>query len=319
MALDRSGRITMKKVLIFTLIGAVGFICGFIATSLEKDIPVEEIIDRYAYDNSQFLDLDGMRVHYRINGDTGATVVLLHGTASSLHTWEAWTEALAKEYRVISFDMPGFGITGPEPNGVYTRERYLKFIDDVLNALDVDSCYMAGNSFGGYMTWSYAAQHPDKVKKIAILNSSGYPRGDQPTPISFRMQKMEWLRPIITHITPRSMVRRSVEVVYEDDSKITDELVNRYRDLLLREGNRAGLMGKTQQITYDFTDEIRQIGCPTLIMWGDNDQLVNVEAAYRFKEDIPHAELLIYEQMGHLPMEEMPERSVRDFMDFLKR
>ncbi|TNF30950.1 MAG: alpha/beta hydrolase [Bacteroidetes bacterium] len=96
-------------------------------------------------------------------------------------------------------------------------------------------------------------------------------------------------------------------------------MVNRYRDLLLREGNRAGLMGKTQQITYDFTGEIRQIGCPTLIMWGDNDQLVNVEAAYRFKEDIPHAELLIYEQMGHLPMEEMPERSVRDFMDFLKR
>lgn len=309
----------MKKALLVLLAAVVVLVVGFNVANYHADIPVETIIEKYAYDNSQFLDLDGMKVHYRINGDTGETVVLLHGTASSLHTWEGWTKELSKEYRVISFDMPGFGITGPEPNGVYTRERYLKFIDDVLNALHVDSCYMAGNSFGGYMTWSYAAHHPEKVKKIAILNSSGYPRGDQPTPISFKMQKQEWLRPMITHITPKSLVEKSVRVVYYDDSKITDALVDRYFELLLREGNRGGLMGKTQQITYDFTDEIKQVQCPTLIMWGDSDGLVNVEAAPRFHEDIPNSELLIYENMGHVPMEEIPERSVQDFMDFLKR
>ncbi|MCB0756621.1 MAG: alpha/beta hydrolase, partial [Flavobacteriales bacterium] len=217
------------------------------------------------------------------------------------------------------FDLPAFGITGPEPNGVYTRERYLKFVDDVLNRLGIDSCYMAGNSFGGYLTWSYAVQHPEKVKKIAILNSSGYPRGDQPTPISFKMQKLEWMRPILTHITPRSLVRKSVKVVYYDDDKVTEDLVTRYMELLLREGNRGGLMGKTQQITYDHSDEIKQVKCPTLIIWGDQDMLVNVDAAPRFHEDIPNSELLIYEHMGHVPMEEIPERSVNDFMAFLKR
>jgi len=309
----------VKKAIIFLLIGLVGAVCGFIATSYHNDIPVEEIIGNYGYDNSQFMELDGMQVHYRINGDTGETVVLLHGTASSLHTWEAWTDELSKYYRVVSFDMPGFGITGPEPNGIYTRERYQQFIEDVLNRLGVDTCYMAGNSFGGYMAWSYAAHHPDKVKKLAILNSSGYPRGDQPTPISFQMQKQNWLKPVLTRITPASLVRRSVEVVYYDDSKITDALVQRYMDLLLREGNRAGFMGKIQQITYDFTDEIRSVQCPTLIMWGDEDKLVNVEAAHRFHQDLPLSELLIYEHMGHVPMEEIPERSVKDFMDFLKR
>jgi pimeloyl-ACP methyl ester carboxylesterase len=309
----------MKKTLKYLLIGLVGLFCGVIATSWQDDIAVEEIIEKYAYDNSQFLELDGMNVHYRINGDTGETVVLLHGTASSLHTWEGWTDELSKDYRVVSFDMPGFGITGPEPNDVYTRERYLKFIDDMLVKLDIDSCYMAGNSFGGYLTWSYAVAHPEKVKKIAILDASGYPRGDQPTPISFKLQKMTWLKPVLTNLTPKSLVRKGVEVVYYDDSKITEELVQMYMDLLLREGNRGGLMGKTTQITYDYTDEIKQVQCPTLIMWGDSDKLVNVDAAPKFHADIPNSELLIYENMGHVPMEEIPEKSAKDFMAFLKK
>lgn len=309
----------MKRAILLIVFGLIGLLCGYIASAWHGDIPVEEIIEKYTYDNSQFLELDGMKVHYRINGDTGETVVLLHGTAASLHTWEAWTQELSKYYRVVSFDMPGFGITGPEPNGVYTRERYLKFIDDVLVKLDVDSCYMAGNSFGGYMTWSYAVAHPNKVRKIAILNSSGYPRGDQPTPISFKLQKMKWLKPVLTHLTPKSLVRRGVEVVYYDDSKITEERVQRYMDLLLREGNREGLMGKTQQITYDYVEEIKQVQCPTLIMWGDDDRLVNVSAAPSFHADIPNSELLIYENMGHVPMEEIPERSVADFIAFLKK
>ena len=308
-----------KKLIILLVIGAFGFFCGFLASSWYSDIPVDEIIEKHAYDNSEFLDLDGMKVHYRINGDTGETVVLIHGTAASLHTWEGWTKELEKTYRVVSFDLPAFGITGPEPNGDYTRERYLKFIDDVLNALEIDSCYMAGNSFGGYLTWSYAVKHPEKVKKIALLNSSGYPRGDQPTPVTFRMQKLDWMEPILTRITPRALVRKSVEIVYYDDDKVTDEKVERYHELLLREGNRAGFMGKTQQITYDHSDEIKLVSCPTLIMWGDQDKLVNVDAAPRFHEDIPNSELLIYENMGHIPMEEIPERSVADFIAFLQR
>lgn len=309
----------MSKALKYILIGVVGLILGFIASSWHDDIPVEKLIEKYGYENSEFLELDGMNIHYRINGDAGETVVLIHGTASSLHTWEGWTKELEKQYRVISFDLPAFGFTGPEPNNDYTRERYLKFVDDVLNKLGVDSCYMAGNSFGGYLTWSYAAHHPDRVKKIAILNSSGYPRGDQPTPISFKMQKLEWMRPFITRVTPKSLVRKSVNVVYYDDSKVSDELVTRYMELLLREGNRDGFMGKTQQVTYDYTDEIKQVQCPTLIIWGDQDMLVNVDAAPRFHQDIPNSELLIYENTGHVPMEEIPEKSVADFIQFLQK
>ncbi len=309
----------MKKALKYILVGLLTIVIVVVVKDWQADIPVEEIIEKYAYDNSQFVELDGMNVHYRISGDTGETIVLLHGTASSLHTWEGWTDELSKYYRVVSFDMPGFGFTGPEPNGVYTRERYVQFIDDMLVKLNVDSCYMAGNSFGGYMTWSYAVKHPEKVKKIAILDASGYPRGDQPTPISFKLQKLDWLKPVLTHLTPKALVRKGVKVVYYDESKVTEERVQRYMDLLLREGNRAGLMGKTMQIKYDYVDEIKLVQCPTLIIWGDSDMLVNVDAAPRFHADIPNSELLIYENMGHIPMEEIPERSAKDFMAFLQK
>ena len=95
--------------------------------------------------------------------------------------------------------------------------------------------------------------------------------------------------------------------------------MERYHEMLLREGNREGLMGKSLQIRYDYVDEIKTIQCPTLIMWGDDDQLVNVDAAPKFHADIPNSELIIYENMGHVPMEEIPERSVADFMAFLKK
>ena len=309
----------MKKTLLYSAVIISGLFVWFLLSANHPDIPAEEIIEKYAYDNSQYLELDGMKVHYRVNGDSGETVVLIHGTAASLHAWEGWINELEKNYQVVSFDLLGFGITGSEPNGDYTRERYLKFIDDVLSKLNIDSCYMAGNSFGGYLTWSYAVAHPDKVKKIAILNSSGYPRGDQATPISFKMQKMEWLKPVLTTFTPLFLVRKAVKVVYYDDDKVTEENVIRYHEMLLRKGNRAGLMGKSLQIKYDFVDEIKQVQCPTLIMWGDDDQLVNIDAAPKFHRDIPNSELIIYENMGHVPMEEIPERSVADFMAFLER
>ncbi|MBL4586460.1 MAG: alpha/beta hydrolase, partial [Flavobacteriales bacterium] len=209
----------MKKALRLLVIVFVILIIGGLITSYAPDIPKKSIIEKYAYKNSQFLELDGMNVHYRINGDTGKTVVLLHGTAASLHTWEGWTSELSNHYRVVSFDMPGFGLTGPEPNNDYSRERYVKFIHDVLQKLNIDSCYMAGNSFGGYMAWSYAVAYPNEVKKLALLDASGYPRGNQPTPVSFKLQKMKWLEPILTRFTPRFLIEKSVQVVYFDDSK----------------------------------------------------------------------------------------------------
>lgn len=294
----------------------LSFILAFIVFGYQGDIPADEIKAKYSYSDSHFLEHEGLEIHYRVTGE-GPDVVLLHGTASSLHTWEDWTEDLKKDHRVISLDLPGFGLTGPEPSNNYSPSRYVEILHAVMMHLEVDSCVMAGNSFGGFVAWNYAVKYPASVNKLCLINSSGYPRGDQPTPLSFKLATNPITQPLVRHVTPRMMVSRTVDVVFFDDTKITDQLVDRYYEMLLRDGNRDGLIGRLNQVKNENSEDIKKIACPTLIMWGDDDQLVRPEDAYKFESDIAGSRLIMYENMGHVPMEEIPERSVADFSVFL--
>ena len=289
------------------------FVIAFLVFGYQADIPVEEMKAKYAYADSEFAHISGMTVHYRVTGE-GPVVVLLHGTGASLHTWEHWTIDLASDHRVISVDLPGFGLTGPDPNNNYSPTRYVQFLDDILTHLKVDSCTIAGNSFGGFVAWNYAVAHPEKVKNLCLINSSGYPRGDQPTPLSFKLASNKLTQPLVRHVTPRMMVEKTVNVVYFNDDKVTEALVDRY----LREGNRSGLIGRLNQVKNENSEDIKKIACPTLIMWGDDDQLVRPEDAYKFESDIPNSKLIMYEDMGHVPMEEIPEQTVADLRKFLR-
>jgi pimeloyl-ACP methyl ester carboxylesterase len=127
------------------------------------DIPVEELKLEYANEQSEFMELNGLSVHYRDEGE-GMPVVLVHGTAASLHTWDDWTNTLKEHYRVIRMDIPAFGLTGPDPKGDYSIDGYVGFLAQFLDQLHIDSMYLAGNSLGGNIAWNFASEHPDKVK-----------------------------------------------------------------------------------------------------------------------------------------------------------
>ena len=101
--------------------------------------------------------------------------------------------------------------------------------------------------------------------------------------------------------------------------KVTEELVDRFFELLLREGNRGAMFGKMEQINANNWTSIKKIKGPTLIIWGDKDEVVPSEHAYRFHKDIPHAEFIMYEKVGHMPMEEIPEKSAMDVLNFLDK
>lgn len=307
----------MRKALLWILgITMVLLVVG-LSLGYRADIPLSELKERYTYPESQFMEVDGMPVHYRITGSGQHTVVLLHGTSSSVHTWEAWTEMLNPHFRVVSFDLPGFGLTGPFTHTDYSPERYLVFMEQVLDRIGVDTFHMAGNSFGGFLAWRFAVQHPERVQRLVLLNSSGYPRGDQPTPLGFRLAMIEPLRPLFTRITPRAVVSRTVHEVYYDQSKVTDALIDRYHALLLREGNRDALMHRIQQVKHETAEAVRQIACPTLIIWGDHDRVVTPDDAPKFHRDIAGSRLIVYDRMGHVPMEEDPQRTMADVLPFL--
>lgn len=307
----------MKKIGFGIVAALLLIIAVVVVAGYEADIPVAELREKYSYPESQFIAIDGMDVHYRITGKGPETIVLLHGTSSSLHTWEGWTQELNDRYRVVSMDLPAFGLTGPFPDGDYSPEHYLRFLEDFFAALELDTFHLAGNSFGGFLAWRYAVQHPEVVTKLILLNSSGYPRGDQPTPFGFKLASMDFMKPIVANITPRHLVQKTVKAVYYDESRITDALVTRYHDLLLREGNREALMGRIQQVKHETADAVKLVQCPTLILWGDHDRVVTPEDAPKFHRDISGSRLIVYDNMGHVPMEEDPERTLKDVLPFL--
>jgi len=289
----------------------------FLVFSSYGDISVEELKAKYTNAASQFININGMEVHYRIEGE-GPDLVLLHGTAASLHTWDAWTALLKEEYRVIRLDLPAFGLTGPSPDRDYSIQAYTKFLDSFASAIDLDSFAIAGNSLGGGIAWSFAAQYPEKVEQLILIDASGIP-DDKDDPAVFRMARNPILGKLFERVTPKFFIRKNLTEVYFDDSKVTDALVNRYHDMALRTGNRIAFRDRAHVVNPDITHQLSKITAPTLIIWGAADQWIPLNNGYVFQNNLPYSELMIIDEVGHVPMEEDPETSATLAIDFLRK
>jgi pimeloyl-ACP methyl ester carboxylesterase len=271
---------------------------------ITPDIPLEELKKNYTNEVSSFSSLSGLDVHYRDEG-AGPLIVLIHGTASSLHTWDAWTEELKKDYRVIRFDLPAFGLTGPHPDRDYRVAAYTEILDQLLKSLALDSVILAGNSLGGRIAWQYAAEHPQMVSKLVLIDASGFPT-EKGLPWIFGLARVPVLNRLISKITPRSIIEKNVKEVYFDDTKVSEELIDRYYHFALREGNRQAFIDRAQLDLKGDINILRKIKIPTLIIWGRNDEWIPVEHLEKFKSAIPNTKAFIIENSGHVPMEENP-------------
>lgn len=302
------------------LLLAVAVAVIYAAIHWEPDRPVAELLPRYATGASRMIPLAGMQVHVRDEGlrDDPRPIVLVHGTSASLHTWEGWVRDLQRDHRVISMDLPGFGLTGPAPDGDYAIEAYVRFIGSLLDALSVRTCVLAGNSLGGEIAWEVAHALPDRVRALVLVDAAGYPRQALSVPLGLRIAGTPGIRRLTERVLPKSLVARSIRNVYGDPSKVTGVLVDRYFDLLLRAGNREAL-GRRWAIagTGAHSARIAQIRQPTLILWGALDRLVPPANAERFHHDIAGSNLVMFPDLGHVPQEEDPERTVAEVRRFL--
>jgi len=286
-----------------------------------RDISLGKLKVKYAKSPSEFIQVDNMNVHYRDEGNSSNSipVVLIHGTSSSLHTFNNWTSKLKKNHRVVRMDIPGFGLTGPFPNRNYTINHYVDFVKHFLVAKGINQCVLTGNSLGGNIAWRFAVKYPKMVNKLVLIDASGYPLESKSVPIAFKVARIPVLNKILTFITPRFMVKASLENVYVDKSKITDALIDRYFELTLRKGNRQALIDRMKvKINPDMISEIKTIKQSTLVLWGAKDYLIPTKSAYRFHQDLPNDTLVIIKNVGHVPMEEKPNESLAVFMTFLK-
>lgn len=307
----------LKSILIFVILVILGVMLLF----GHGDIPLDELKEKYTNTNSSFISVNGLDVHYRDEGNQADTIpiVLLHGTASSLHTYDAWAHRLKNTKRVVRMDLPAYGLTGPFLDRNYSMNHYIEFIEEFLTALGIKQCVLAGNSLGGEIAWNFTLERPDMVKKLILIDAAGYPKTSKSTPIAFELAKIPLLNKVFTFITPRFLVRASVENVYFDTSKVTDSLVERYFELTLKKGNRQAFVDRfSMQKDEGAYTNIKNIQQPTLVLWGANDLLIPVESAYKFHRELPHNELVILADTGHTPMEESPVESLEPVLAFLK-
>jgi pimeloyl-ACP methyl ester carboxylesterase len=292
----------------------------FIALNWAPERAVADLQARWAPPPSAFLDAAGMRVHLRDEGpkDDNTPIVLLHGAGSSLHAWEGWAQALKGGRRVIRFDLPGFGLTGPSPDGLYSIDRDIGVLIAVLDKLGIARCILGGNSLGGAIAWRAALLYPSRVEKLILVDAGGYPSRSISQPIGFRLARLPGISWLLQNTLPRFLVVQGFHNAWGDPSKVTQEMVDRSAELMQREGNRRALLARFRQAQPGvFAGRIQELKLPTLVIWGGKDRLIPPINAQRFHEDIAGSTLVIFDDIGHAPEEEDPARTVQAVKQFL--
>ena len=294
------------------LFAIIFFFSGYLFVT--PDLPLDYIKNKYAGPQSKFMALNGMQIHYRDEGN-GDVILLIHGTGSSLHTWDKWVQILIKSYRVIRLDLPAYGLTGKDPKKRYSSKNYVDLVNDFMTQLEINKFHMAGNSLGGLVSWLYASYHPDKVNKLILIDPSGFP--SKKIPMVINMAKTPVVKTLIRYITPKSFIKKNLEEVYFNNDLITTKILNRYYELTLAEGNRTAFIDRAKIEQEDYSERLDLIINPTLILWGANDIWIPVKNAQRFKEKIENSKVVIMNETGHIPMEEKPNESLIITLDFL--
>lgn len=312
----------MKKVWRYGL-GIVFVLVLVVVRYWKSDIPLDTLKAKYAPLPSRFVRVQGMDVHYRDEGPASDTVplVLLHGTGSSLHTWEPCVQQLKASQRIITLDLPGYGLTGPNPQRLYSRDFYVSFVHEFLRQLGISTCMIGGNSLGGGIAWQYALAHPGHVTRLILIDAGGYPIVSESRPIAFSLAQTPVIKHALKRITPYPLAVKSIKNVYAHPERVTDSVVNRYYELFLREGNRQAFIDRLAHVQYkeEESHRIREIRIPTLILWGAEDRLIPIENAYRFHADLPNDTLVVIPDAGHVPMEEDPHATVTAIQQFLRK
>ena len=311
---------------------AVGLllILSMVALALMRtpDVPAEGLVARWAPAPSDFIDVKGQTVHLRDEGPrhdgagTPPPLLLIHGTASSLHTWEGWAKALRGQRRVISFDLPGFGLTGPfegayEPDN-YHGDAYARFVLDLMQALKIERAIIVGNSLGGEVAWRTAALAPERVAGLVLVDAVGPRFTPQAVPVAFQLARVPLLNKLGEVVLSRALVAEGLRSVYGDPTRVSEALIDRHFQLALREGNRRALgLRVRQMVNGEHEERLNTLKQPTLLIWGERDRLVPPSVGEDFARRIAGSQLVVLPGLGHVPQEEDPARSLVPVKAFL--
>lgn len=304
----------MKKGATVLLWLALGWLSIWLWT---PDLPRAELETRYLAAPADMRTVGPWRLHVRDTGPREApAVVLLHGFGSSLQTWDAWAEGLSPQYRVIRLDLPGSGLSPPDPAHDYTDARSLQLLLSLLGELGVHRATWVGHSMGGRIAWTLAARHPERTERLVLLAPDGFAsfgfEYGQPmaVPASWGLMR---------HVLPEAVLRRSLHAAYAQPGMPGDALVRRYHDLLRAPGARQAQLDRlSQTVLQPPWPLLRQIRAPTLLLWGEADAMIPFVHAQDYLQAIRGSRLASFAGVGHLPQEEAAQASLQAVADFLR-
>jgi pimeloyl-ACP methyl ester carboxylesterase len=303
------------------------------------DRTIESLEVDYFTDNSHYMDVTistldeqplSLKVHFQDYGNfSDPVVVLLHGAFASSHTFEPWALDLVEQgYRVIAIDLPYHGLTRGFDDQVTSIRRSAAVVRAVLSQLAITELTIGGNSMGGGVSWYFASEYHN-VDGIfvngLILIDAIYPSTSSREQSQFLSHPV--VASIVSKMTPKFVLRYVLNGVYGTDSTIKEATLTRYYDLLLKSKFRYGILTNTQEDLSDDVsgvarlERIKDAQIPVLVMWGIEDSWIPVEVADLFKStlNLDDDSIVIYTGIGHVPMEENPELTFIDLIDFLNR
>jgi pimeloyl-ACP methyl ester carboxylesterase len=315
--------------MLLRLLGILLLVLALLAAWMRApERPVEALVGRWAPAPSEFIDLQGQLVHLRDEGprEDPLPLVLLHGTSASLHTWEGWVQGLSRTRRVITLDLPGFGLTGPFtgvhpafPADDYRGDSLARFVWAVLDARGVGRVVVGGNSMGGEVAWRAATLAPSRVAGLVLVDSSGTAFVPQSMPLGFHLVRLPGVRWLAQYFTPRALVAQGLRNSYGDPAKVSPSQIDRYHELLLRQGNRRALALRMSQLERgEHVARLAALRMPALILWGERDRLIPPDQAQQLAQALGGPRrVVVLPGVGHVPQEEDPAASLAALKPFL--
>lgn len=310
----------MRKKTFLAIVLILFLILYFLFLRPTQIISKEEAKIEGSVKESKFLIWKGNEIHFTERGN-GENVLLIHGFGGSYYNFEALSKKLAINYRVINIDLPGSGLSDfnntSDPNINFFNEYsdYFKFLMDTLK---LDTLHVVGNSLGGAMAYTIAANSNKKIIDLVLLNSAGYEL-DKVIVKGAGPMRFKWTKNLVKRGVPNFVIKYFVVHPFADKSKLdTSELKFDYV-LSNRAGNYDTQIDLASSHQYPDTSIIKNIKCPTLILWGKEDNIIPVSHASKFGRDIPNSEIKIYSPCGHMPQMEIVDSVYEDITTFYKK
>jgi len=302
------------KIIALALISLILLAALYLWTPDKSKAELEKI---YGSPRNAYVSALGVNLHYQDTGPSknAIPIVFLHGFGASLQTWQTWAQALSEDYRVISVDLPGFGLTGEDPSGIYTDQRSVEVLEAFLKELKITKVVLVGNSMGGKFAWQFAARYPNQVAKLVLISPDGYA---SPGIEYGKKPDVPAIADLYRYFFSKAFLAMNLEPAYANPKTLSDALVNRYYDLMLAPGVRGAILARMQQtVLQDPVPSLASIQVPTLLIWGEKDAFIPISNSNDYLKVMPNAKRVSLPNIGHLPQEEQPSIGLAALKEFL--